>query len=49
MKTSGEFESSKDLSHYSTLEGDLDDSFFSTNRYYYFLDMETIFCEFWDL
>merc|ERR1719220_930932 len=29
MKTSGDFESSKDTSHYSTLEGDLDDSFFS--------------------
>ena len=29
MKTSGEFDSSKDTSHYSTLEGDLDDSFFS--------------------
>ena len=30
LKTSGEFESSKDTSnHYSTLEGDLDDSFFS--------------------
>merc|ERR1712241_1356204 len=28
-KISGDFESSKDTSHYSTLEGDLDDSFFS--------------------
>ncbi len=30
MKTSGEFDSSKEMSHYSTLEGDPDDSQFFT-------------------